>query len=105
MRFRANKELQPELQRGRLTEAGKIQSDLAITNLDIPDTLLYRTLRNPNGAHQQISPCYNGRTCIPDRTGFSKYIIPATIKIIFAIPDKLADKKKKKHSLPPCLSL
>jgi hypothetical protein len=42
--------------------------------------------------------------CIPDRTGFSKYIIPATIQIIFAIPDELADKKKKKHSLPPCLS-
>ena len=39
--------------------------------------------------------------CIPDRTGFSKYIIPATIQIIFAIPDELADKKKK--TFPPPL--
>ena len=34
-----------------------IQSDLGITNLAmIADTLLYRTLCNPNGAHQPISP-------------------------------------------------
>ena len=46
-----------------------IQSDLAIPDLDIADTLLYRMARNINGAHQPISPCYNGRTMytVPDR--------------------------------------
>ena len=46
-----------------------LQSDLAITNLDIADTLLYWTPRNLNGAHQPISPCYNGHTMYtgPDR--------------------------------------
>ena len=49
--------------------SGHIQSDLAIPDLDIVDTLLYRMARNLNGAHQPISPCYNGRTMytVPDR--------------------------------------
>ena len=34
---------------------------LAIMNLVAPETLPYRMLSNLNGAHQPISPCYNGR--------------------------------------------
>ena len=41
--------------------------------------------------------------CIPDRTGFPKYTILATIQMIFAIPDALADEKKKKTLPPPPL--
>ena len=46
-----------------------VQSDLAITDLVIPGTLLYRTLCNPNGARRLISPCYNEHTTHngPDR--------------------------------------
>ena len=40
----------------------QIQSTLAITDLVVPETLLYRTLPNLNCAYQPISPCYNGRT-------------------------------------------
>ena len=42
-------------------------------------TLLYRTLFNPNGARQPISPCHNGRTVYngPDR--YFEICRPATI--------------------------
>ena len=33
-----------------------------ITDLVVPETLLYRTLPNLNCPYQPISPCYNGRT-------------------------------------------
>ena len=42
----------------------ELQSDLVITNLDIAEALLYGTLRNLNGVHQPISPCYTGRFAI-----------------------------------------
>ena len=41
-------------------QCAHIQSDLAITDLAIADTLLYQTLCNLSGAHQPLSPCYNG---------------------------------------------
>ena len=39
-----------------------IQSDLDITDPVIADTLLYRMLCDPSGAHRPISPCDNGHT-------------------------------------------
>ena len=71
-----------------LPDYGGVLSTLVITDLAVPETLLYRMLPNPMALTGQSHLNITDILCITDRTSSSKYIIPATTQITLGYADK-----------------